>query len=587
MVQPATRGLGVVLGALLATLADDSAARAAAPPAGLPMAPAAPATASASSPSLGTPVFASIIGDGKVVNFAWWAVKGATAGYEVLRTTNPQAPTTTIATVPAGTLGATDVQPGATGMYYQLVAIGPGGTRAAGAWVLVNTPTVTSITASGSDVLLTWSTIQAAPAGYEIWRTADPHQAGIRVGSVASGITTFTDPKPASGPAYYQIAALGGGARAASSWVASSAAPAVSGAPPIATSPSAGPAAGTGLSACGCPGAQGPPGPMGPPGPAGPAGAAQVPKELLQQIAALQAQVDTLRAALAVDTTHTVTLTAGHDLVEQVGGSESATVALDRSARVARDDSLTVGGSSVTSVAKGWQLTGGQAVDLSSGTGITLQVKSARYALGSSEGSYYLPGNWSETVDRDRTATIGRSETLNVGLGAATSVGTDWNLTAARAVALKAGKQLSLSSGQSSLQINTDSSVAISGTKVSVSAAGDLELVSGGVVTINGTQWVAGSAGPAQGFGSNSHPASGGTGAPCTLGDVTLTAGAIGNGTPADGRLLPIVGNQGLFAVFGINFGGDGKANFALPDLRTVAPNGLTYLICTQGVFPH
>jgi hypothetical protein len=312
-----------------------------------------------------------------------------------------------------------------------------------------------------------------------------------------------------------------------------------------------------------------------------------VPKVLLQQIAALQAQVDTLKAALAVDSTHSVTLAAGHDLLEQVDGSESATVGSDRSAHVARDDSLTVGGSSVTSVAKSWQLTGGQAVDLSSGTGITLQVKSARYALGSSEGSHYLPGNWTETVDRDRTAKIGRSETLSVGMGAVTSVGTDWDLTAARAIALKAGKQISLSSGQASVQINTDSSVAISGTKVSVNAAGDLQLSSGGAVTINGVKWVAGSAGAAQGFGSNGHPASGGTGASCTLGDATLTAAVIGNGTPADGRLLPIVGNQALFALFGTNFGGDGKANFALPDLRTVAPNGLTYMICTQGVFPH
>lgn len=42
-----------------------------------------------------------------------------------------------------------------------------------------------------------------------------------------------------------------------------------------------------------------------------------------------------------------------------------------------------------------------------------------------------------------------------------------------------------------------------------------------------------------------------------------------------------------LFAVLGNSFGGDGKTTFALPDLRAVTPNGLTYMICTQGVFPH
>jgi hypothetical protein len=102
-------------------------------------------------------------------------------------------------------------------------------------------------------------------------------------------------------------------------------------------------------------------------------------------------------------------------------------------------------------------------------------------------------------------------------------------------------------------------------------------------------QLVAGSPTPppaAQGFGANNHPAIAGTGAPCTVGDVTLTAGTVGNGTPADGRLLNIVGNQVLFATFGTNFGGDGKTTFALPDLRAAAPNGTTYMICTQGVFP-
>ncbi|AVD83123.1 hypothetical protein C4Q28_13585 [Pseudomonas sp. SWI6] len=37
---------------------------------------------------------------------------------------------------------------------------------------------------------------------------------------------------------------------------------------------------------------------------------------------------------------------------------------------------------------------------------------------------------------------------------------------------------------------------------------------------------------------------------------------------PCDGRLLPIVQNQALFALLGVQFGGDGKATFALPDLR-------------------
>ena len=39
-----------------------------------------------------------------------------------------------------------------------------------------------------------------------------------------------------------------------------------------------------------------------------------------------------------------------------------------------------------------------------------------------------------------------------------------------------------------------------------------------------------------------------------------------------NGQLLPINQNQGLFSLLGTTFGGDGRVNFALPDLRSRAP---------------
>ena len=70
------------------------------------------------------------------------------------------------------------------------------------------------------------------------------------------------------------------------------------------------------------------------------------------------------------------------------------------------------------------------------------------------------------------------------------------------------------------------------------------------------------------------------------LGDVHLTASAVASGVPAQGQLLPINQNQALFSVLGTTYGGNGTTTFALPDLRGLAPTGLTYYICTQGVFP-
>lgn len=39
-----------------------------------------------------------------------------------------------------------------------------------------------------------------------------------------------------------------------------------------------------------------------------------------------------------------------------------------------------------------------------------------------------------------------------------------------------------------------------------------------------------------------------------------------------NGQLLPINQNQGLFALLGTTYGGDGRVNFALPDLQGRAP---------------
>lgn len=87
-------------------------------------------------------------------------------------------------------------------------------------------------------------------------------------------------------------------------------------------------------------------------------------------------------------------------------------------------------------------------------------------------------------------------------------------------------------------------------------------------------------------FGTNTSQAAAGNGATCTLGEIILSAGVVANGTPAAGQILPISQNVALFSLLGTLYGGNGTSTFALPDLRAAAPNGLTYSICDQGVFP-
>ena len=58
------------------------------------------------------------------------------------------------------------------------------------------------------------------------------------------------------------------------------------------------------------------------------------------------------------------------------------------------------------------------------------------------------------------------------------------------------------------------------------------------------------------------------------IGEIRMFAG---NFAPrgwalCDGQLLPIAQNSALFSILGTTYGGDGRTNFALPDLRGRAP---------------
>jgi hypothetical protein len=73
----------------------------------------------------------------------------------------------------------------------------------------------------------------------------------------------------------------------------------------------------------------------------------------------------------------------------------------------------------------------------------------------------------------------------------------------------------------------------------------------------------------------------------CFVGEVYLSAGRSAGGLPAAGQILPIGQYTELYSQIGNRFGGDlTQSNFALPDLRGQAPDGLTYVICTDGIYP-
>jgi tail collar domain len=89
-------------------------------------------------------------------------------------------------------------------------------------------------------------------------------------------------------------------------------------------------------------------------------------------------------------------------------------------------------------------------------------------------------------------------------------------------------------------------------------------------------------------FGTNTNNAGIGNGPECVMGQIWLSASPIltSGGVPANGQLLSIVQHDALFSLLGFTYGGNGQTTFALPDLRGLAPNNMTYTICIEGIYP-
>ena len=87
-------------------------------------------------------------------------------------------------------------------------------------------------------------------------------------------------------------------------------------------------------------------------------------------------------------------------------------------------------------------------------------------------------------------------------------------------------------------------------------------------------------------FGANTNTAASGSGATCFLGQIILSAGSVTGAIPANGQLLLVANQHALFLQLGTKYGGDGVTTFGLPDLRSAAPNGLTYSVCSNGISP-
>ena len=72
------------------------------------------------------------------------------------------------------------------------------------------------------------------------------------------------------------------------------------------------------------------------------------------------------------------------------------------------------------------------------------------------------------------------------------------------------------------------------------------------------------------------------------IGEIRLFGGtfALRDWAFCDGKVLKITDHTALFSILGTTYGGDGRTNFGLPDLRTHQPVSVNYIIALNGVYP-
>jgi microcystin-dependent protein len=74
---------------------------------------------------------------------------------------------------------------------------------------------------------------------------------------------------------------------------------------------------------------------------------------------------------------------------------------------------------------------------------------------------------------------------------------------------------------------------------------------------------------------------------PALIGTVQLFATPPAGWLLCDGQLLAGNNYQALFATIGFTYGGDGRSNFAVPNIPPIIPNGPAYYIASTGQLPQ
>ena len=171
-------------------------------------------------------------------------------------------------------------------------------------------------------------------------------------------------------------------------------------------------------------------------------------------------------------------ITIGANRTEKVGANESIDVAANRTRNVGGNESITVAITRTHNVGVNEAINVGAAQEINVGAAQTVSVGAAQ--------AISVGANQTTNVGVDQSNSIGSNQNDDVGKDRNTSVGQNDNLSVSKKLAIDAGEEIMITTGQASIHMKKDGTIQIKGKDITVEGSGEINVKASKNITMKG-----------------------------------------------------------------------------------------------------
>jgi type VI secretion system secreted protein VgrG len=163
-------------------------------------------------------------------------------------------------------------------------------------------------------------------------------------------------------------------------------------------------------------------------------------------------------------------ITIGSNRTEKVGVNESITVGSNRTRNVGANESVTVGSSRTHTVAVNEAITVGVSQEITVGVNQSVTVGAVQEISVGANQSTSVGANQSNEISKDRSSSVGENDSLSV----------------SKKLSIDAGEEITITTGEASIHMKKDGTIAIKGKDISVEGSGEINVKASKNVTMKG-----------------------------------------------------------------------------------------------------